>query len=138
MTEAECVYQSCVPATHPTCSKCNLELRTRRDCLSGKEFRCSQCSGVVCKKCCDADPRMDWETFHKKWMKKYKPACHSCEDRCFPGEGFVEKVAGQMVCFCSHSCLEEWEESDDEHKTDEDWGCWKIHVPSTMIDALLE
>lgn len=134
MTHTECQHKKCIPSTHETCGQCCQELRTRWDCVSGGDFRCHQCEGITCKKCCDLVPKVAWEEFHNQWIKKYKPKCHRCKSPCFVSEGFVSKVDGQMVCFCSHACLDEWHEEGKQE--DNDWNIWSMHPPQPMVDIL--
>lgn len=74
---------------------------------------------------------MDWETFHRKWIKQFKPDCHGCGDTLYPSEGFAVKVKGQIVGYCSHGCRDNTLYPDDE---DSDWGCWVMHAPEAWLE----
>lgn len=78
---------------------------------------------------------MNWETFHNKFIEATNPDCHSCKDSCYKGEGFVARIKGKPVAFCSHACLEEWEEEG--NKTDE-WGCWTHKATITLLKETIK
>lgn len=122
-----CSIERCNSKTHPICDQCQKEIRNRHDCQSGTDFRCNQCPNVICQECCKKIPKIDWEQFHNQYIKKFKPKCISCGDKCYPGEGFVVKVKGEIGGRCSQIC---WEESG----LINDWNIWEMHPPKVLLE----
>lgn len=130
---SECKHNHGFPITHDKCDACGSELRLRWDCNSGV-YACHSCPGSRCEKCCVGDKRLDGEQFHNAYIRKFKPKCHACGGRCYVSEGFVKKVEGRMVAFCSYCCFEEWD-----GETEDVWdAAFGRHIPSWMIDVVLE
>lgn len=123
----ECTHKKCFPENHPTCNQCKKEIKNRWDCKSGTGQMCHQCPEDICEDCCKKVPKMEWETFHNKYIEKFAPVCDGCGETCIESEGFVEKVKGKIIAFCSHSC---WEE----HNSPGEWNC-AIHPPVELLNA---
>jgi len=73
---------------------------------------------------------MEWEDFHNKYIKMFKPECVSCGDLCYRSEGFVVKIDGKIGCFCSAACQEE-----SDLQEDTDWCIWKMHPPESLLEG---